>query len=325
MNKSDLFNEEIKNEFLDEYQEGTRTTYYYTFKSIAYYEYKLNKDVFKFDEDELNSMFHDINFINLDRVERYKSIIENYINWTIRMGHRASNINPLIVFTKEMLKGYVGYKKLFISENELMDIENAVVNKQDILPLRLAFEGITGEELVEQRYLEPKHIEGNTIHIHDQNDYVRSIEVSDRCIYMINETLKEKDYYFQNGTSRARRNKALLKETKYILKSINHKNDIDVIDVFVIYKRLRGISEWFNYPLLSYKNVRKSGEIKMMADYCKEHRAMSDEYLQVIADKYGIENRDVGEYSILPRSDMKKYINKKNIEVLYGIQVTNWT
>lgn len=325
MKKSDIFNENVKNEFLDEHQDGTRTTYYYTFKNIAEYEYKLNKDVSEFDETEFNDMFHDINFINLDRVERYKSIIESYINWTVSMGYRQSNINPLIVFTKDILKRYVGYKKLFISENELRDIENEIVNKQDILPLRLAFEGITGEELVEQRYLEPKHIEGNTIHIHNQNGFVRSIEVSDRCIYMINETLKETEYYFQNGTSRARRNKALLKETKYVLKSINHKNDIDVIDVFVIYKRLRGISKWFNYPLLSYKNVRKSGEIKMMADYCRDRETMNDEYLQTIADKYGIESRDVGEYSILPRTDMKKYINKKNIEELYGIEVPEWT
>lgn len=97
MEKYISVNPTIKEEFLNEISSNRdKKEYKAFFDIISPIEDIEEKNVFDFDLDELTSLFDELKLDSLKQVNVYCNYIEEYTDYSIRMGHRASNINHII-------------------------------------------------------------------------------------------------------------------------------------------------------------------------------------------------------------------------------------
>ena len=247
----DLYNTELKYKFLDSFDDESQLTYAYVlskaFKAEKYFE----KDLCTFDDKEIAYVLHAISPLNINSSARYGAIIRQYIDYGITKGYRRGNINPLSGLPKEWYRQFVGEKKVYITEDELKDITDGLINEQDSLPLHLAFEGIVGENLEEMTTLTLDSIVGdNILSVHEIDKEPRLVVVGDKCIELIKKAAKQKTYKLKNGLSNARKTEDDLPDNGYVLRvgARNGVSDTNApISKFVLFRRLRMIKDMFDY------------------------------------------------------------------------------
>ena len=142
-----MYNEEVKETFLQYLidEEGYTEETVHVFRFVFYKSYDvedvLQKDMYDFNMSELKQVLLNANKSTLNSVRAFASMIKKYIDWAIRTGLTNSNINPMEMFTVSDYEECIDKsRKLFISEEELIEIEDQLVNYQDKVILRLLFE-----------------------------------------------------------------------------------------------------------------------------------------------------------------------------------------
>lgn len=310
-----LYNKELKLQFLDNYDDESQLTYAYIISKATPTEEHFQKDLCQFDDKEIAYVLHEISPLNVSSSLRYGGVIKNYIDFGISKGYRKGNINPLTGLTKEWYKQFVGNKKIFITEDELIDMEDSLVNYQDKLPLRLAFEGILGEGMEEQITLTKKSIiDDNTLEVHEIDGEPRTVDVSDRCINFINAANNERTIYLKNGQAMGKKKEDELPTNKYVLRApLKTESDPNApISKFVLFRRLREAKEIAELPRLTYNILRQSGMIKYGVDLYHERGKLDREEMEIIQKKY-----DIGYlYGV------QSIVTKENILNLYGIGIS---
>ena len=324
LSKFNFYNESLKREFLSQYSGDSQLTIAYILDKSTSTEYELKKDLATFNEDEIGLVLHIISPINMRSALRYAGMISSYIDWGISKGLSSSNLNPLDGLSKEWYQQFVGNKKIVFSYNDIKEIMADLVNFQDKLPILLAFEGVLGEDMSEQCNLNRNSydINSNKLKLKDDVKGEREIEVSDECLAMINSAYNETTYLLKNGMSEGKAKEKPLVDSVYVLKPAQTKNTEanSPIQKFTLYRRLREIKDLFNQPFLSYKNLHKSGQIKMAVDLFQNRGKLDNEELEMIAEHYNL-NKTVSGGEAYNFSAMREYINRENILELYGVDI----
>lgn len=329
---SKMYNEEIKESFLQYLidEEGYTDETVHVFRFVFYKSYDiedvLQKDMYDFNTNELKQVLINANRSTLNSVRSFASMMKKYIDWAIRTGLTNSNINPMDMFTTDDYGECVDRsKKLFISEDELIKIENILTNYQDKIVLRLPFEGINGYEMSEMLNLKVYDVDytNKKIRLYDDKNGERFINVSDRCLEIIERAVNEKIYYPLNGEKVSKHGRDMYEyfHTDRIIKNVLSPRTKGDADKNTIYRRINSIKEIFDMPYLTIKNIWRSGMIKMAVDLYKEYGELTNEQLTKIGDKFGLGKIVSNGYKTYNFHMMRQFINRENILDLYGIDI----
>ena len=327
-----MYNEEIKETFLQYLieEEGYTDETVHVFRFIFYKSYDvesiLQKDMYDFNMSELKQVLLSANKSTLNSVRSFASMMKKYIDWAIRKGYANSNINPMNMFTvKDYEECIDKSKKLFISEEELIEIEDQLVNYQDKVILRLLFEGANGYEVSELINLKKYDVDyaNKRLRLYDDKNGERFITVSDRCLDIIEKAINEEAYYARNGEKKSKHGKSKYPyyETDHVIKNVLTGRTKGEADKTVIYRRMNMIKEMFDMPYLTIKNVWRSGMIKMAVDLYKEEGELTNKQLAKIAEQFGLGKVINNGHETYNYHAMRQFINRENIIDLYDIDI----
>jgi site-specific recombinase XerD len=329
---SKMYNEEVKETFLQYLidEEGYTDETVHVFRFVFYKSYDvediLQKDMYDFNMSELKQVLLNANKSTLNSVRAFASMMKKYIDWAIHTGLVNSNINPMDMFTTKDYEECIDKsRKLFISEEELIDIEDQLVNYQDKVILRLLFEGVNGYEVSELINLKKYDVnyEKKQLRLYDDKNGERFITVKDRCLEFIEKAINEKVYYARNGDKTSAHGKSEYEyfETDHVIKNVLTGRTKGVADKNVIYRRIYMIKEIFDMPYLTIKNVWRSGMIKMAVDLYIEEGELTNKQLAKIAEQFGLGKIINNGHETYNYHAMRQFINRDNILDLYGIDI----
>lgn len=329
---SKMYNKEIKETFLQYLidEEGYTDETVHVFRFVFYKSYDvediLQKDMYDFNMSELKQVLLNANKSTLNSVRAFGSMLKKYIDWAIRTGLTNSNINPMDIFTTKDYEECIDKsRKLFISEEELIDIEDQLVNYQDKVILRLLFEGANGYEVSELINLKKYDVdyENKRLRLYDGKSGERFITVSDRCLNIIEKAINEKVYYARNGDKTSAHGKSEYEyfETDHVIKNVLTGRTKGAADKNIIYRRMYMIKEIFDMPHLTIKNIWRSGMIKMTVDLYKEEGELTNKQLAKIAEQFGLGKIINNGHETYNYHAMRQFINRDNILDLYGIDI----
>ncbi|WP_203289827.1 hypothetical protein [Metabacillus sp. cB07] len=313
-----FYNSELKNKFLMNFPTDTKSTYSTVFRKTAKHEGFVEKDLNQFSLMQLEKLMQMLNFNTINGAKTYGRVISSYLNWSIDEGLRTE-VNPLKEVGGEWFEKFVNEITPFLSEEDIIQIENDLVNYQDKAIVRLLFEGINGYEHSEILNLRSGDINKNTMHLNDNKFTKRSIQVSDRAIDIALKAAKEEIYLNRNGQSSGRRSEAPLVSNDYVIKSTLSRGTINTnaANKHLIYRRISTISELFELPYLSPKNIEKSGRIKMANDLLLSEGNLDKPQLDKIIEQFAITSTILNGKEYHMYSALTTYINTENIQLLY--------
>ncbi|AJA41465.1 integrase [Geobacillus virus E3] len=329
---SKMYNEEVKETFLQYLidEEGYTDETVHVFRFVFYKSYDvediLQKDMYDFNMSELKQVLLNANKSTLNSVRAFASMMKKYIDWAIHTGLVNSNINPMDMFTTKDYEECIDRsRKLFISEDELIEIENRLANYQDKIILRLLFEGVNGYEVSELINLKKDDVDyaNKRLRLYDNKNGERFINVSDRCLDIIEKAIREETYYARNAEKESKHGKDEYEyfETEHVIKNVLTGRTKKPADKNVIYRRIYLIKELFDMPYLTVKNVWRSGMIKMAVDLYKEEGELTNKQLAKIAEQFGLGKIINNGHETYNYHAMRQFINRDNILDLYGIDI----
>ncbi|WP_137743353.1 tyrosine-type recombinase/integrase [Robertmurraya siralis] len=322
---NNMYNMEIKEEFLrSQYSEDTAKIARYVFYYSYLIEKTLNKDVFEFTIDELGSVIANSNPTSIVVARSRGSIISQYLNWAYDNNYRVSNINPLQNITDDWYSQFIDKNiKQFISIKELNEIVSGLVNYQDkIIPV-LLFHGVYGTQSSEIRNLKLSDIQadGTTVRLYDDRKGERFITLDKEVIEMLIQAANESSYYHKNGlTAISRWAQSDLLESDYIVKMAKKGRGSEGkrVSQTIIIKRVDLIAEYFGMPDLTPKSINRSGMLYYASKLIGVKEKLSQQDFNVIGDRFNLTKMESNGHIYYNSTYLSSYINKENIDRLYG-------
>ena len=317
---NEMFNTEIKERFLDKFTDTTSKTYQRIFLKNANLEEAFRTDMGNFNTEQIEQVLYNLNPPTINASKINLSIVKTYIDWFIKEGLRENNINPLagIAITEESLYKFVNKSiDLYITDKQMMQVEDVCVNPQDSVIFRLIFEGVMGEGCSELLNLREKDVDvlNNTLTLKGRE---KKLVVTERCIELIKDAIKQEVYMKKNGECELEQVSGKgyvtpflkMAENDYIIRSSITKTDnMFEANKHVIYRRINNVRDIIGVPALTVKKIQVSGMLKMAKDLLEEDGMLEkDQYLK-IAERFNI---DKEKWRFL-----KNLVNISNINKIY--------
>ncbi|WP_046173351.1 site-specific integrase [Domibacillus indicus] len=307
-----LFNEEIKNAFLEEQINKniitveTSNSYKRIFIKTSEIEQKMGKDLNKFNKEELEAVLFQFESKSRNTIESYARIISSYLHWSLQKG--LASVNVLSSFRPVDFEKYIVNKEEYITEKTLRYYEDGCVNYQDAVILRLLFTGVAGKEMSEIKNLKKQDIDGennrlrliNTLQADQNGNPVkyteRYLSVDDRTIDLIKGALQDRIYHKRNGEINQTANNNIrpytdLVNSDYVIRSsiTNTERLNSQVDKFLIYRRVEIIREYFGIENLTAKIIQRSGMIHQ-AEKLIEDNQLTLHDLKIVADRFNVKS-----------------------------------
>ncbi|ARF70719.1 hypothetical protein B7C51_24920 (plasmid) [Paenibacillus larvae subsp. pulvifaciens] len=313
---NDLYNEKIKEEFLNIYDnEETKNNYKRIFQISSYTEKATNKDIYDFNMKELESVLYDLDPLTKASSESNGRILTSYISWCISKGYKKG-INILKTVDSDWFDKFVDKnKKIYWSYKEIKQIISRCENAQDAAPIRLLFSSVNGKGAAEIRNLKKQDIDSynNTLRLTDYDGSQRIIKVEEDVIDLCIDALNEKEYVKRNGVMEYRQNVSNVNElfvNDYVFRNSQTRttNENGPVQSSVIYRRINLIGETLSIPYFTSKNIFRSGMIYLGRKLLEKNGELGNDQYKEIAKEFKINNW----YSL------KDFVNYDNIYKLYG-------
>lgn len=310
-----LFNEELKKEFLDLYPSSTKYNYEYVLSKSYDLENKWNKDLSVFNEEELNLLFSNMGAKSFLSISTQVSAISKYIQYTIvKDDHnkKRANYAEIPQFKGEKLNKYIdkeALNKTVITRQELYKIVDDCESAQDGVIFSLLFEIGKGEDFDELVNLKIQDVDEkkNILRLNSNNGSQRQIEVPQECIDVILEAAETNVYPKQSVNNLAFKGEQFdLVETKHILKPSKRKNADIKVTPQQLRQRFTKIKSIFEYDELTPTSTMISGMIDYADKIIKEKNLnwLESEHYKEITERYGM--KPVNWYTTKTR--IEKYI-----------------
>lgn len=321
-----VYNPDVKERFLESYDNiGTRNTIAYVFYASKEYEEKFNRDLYTFNRDEIKDVIHATNPLTKPVATSKSRYISSYIDFCTKQGFQETggNINPFSGLPTTWYDQFVDKSaKLYLSKDEIDEIEKDLVNAQDAVLLYLLFEGVFGTGGSEVLNLKKTDIdfENNILHVEDDELGERDVEVSSHCMTIIKSALQESVYKAKNGKAEKRNAERPLIINNYVLRNAKTRSEHNNrADKHLIYRRISTMSDYFSLPYLTSKVIERSGMLYYCYKQIKEgkYTEINNDLLKEIGDKFGMKKSMINGELNYNFYLMREYINPEVITSLY--------
>lgn len=289
------YNAAKKLKFMEEQGEGTKKIYDRAFKISNDFENDLKKDLGDFNRDELRRLFYTFRAKTKYSSKANVQMVSTYISWYISdIGGRG--LNPLDSVDTEWKEQFVNQSlKKYWTETEINHILNTRHNKQDAATVILLFEGCRGEGNAEITNLKIEDVNdnNNTLRLTDEDESIRYITVSEKCIEICLKASKESDYEKKNGnfSPDIKAERSNLVSNRYIVKSSNTRTiNFARADKNIVHRRLSNIAEEIGESGFSPLNITYSGIICKARDLYLATGRLDEEEYKVLCDQFKIDS-----------------------------------
>lgn len=313
MNK--IYNEELKNRFMEQYPDSTKMAYEIIFRKTAKTEKQLGKDLCNFNFSEIDGLLYSIGAKTVESLVSAVSVLSGYTDFCILEGYVPTKMNYYRQFTdKELLKKYLNrfaVKNMYLkNKQELQLIKNICDNAQDEVVFALLWEGVMGEGLEELVNLKIEDVDFENNRIHIEGKHERIITVEQDTIDSIQDAIEERFYIRKNETNGD--SNMLLNITPYVIRPVVRKITDKKVKPGVIRNRIMRIAELYDNPYITPTNIQRSGMIyyikKMMQEKgYKTFKEVESGDLKPILIRYGYDYTPQNVFKI--RLRFKDYID----------------
>lgn len=313
MNK--IYNEELKNRFMEQYPDSTKMAYEIIFRKTAKTEEQLGKDLCNFNFSEIDGLLYSIGAKTVESLVSAVSVLSGYTDFCILEGYVPTKMNYYRQFTdKELLKKYLNrfaVKNMYLkNKQELQLIKNICDNAQDEVVFALLWEGVMGEGLEELVNLKIEDVDFENNRIHIEGKHERIITVEQDTIDSIQDAIEERFYIRKNETNGD--SNMLLNITPYVIRPVVRKITDKKVKPGVIRNRIMRIAELYDNPYITPTNIQRSGMIyyikKMMQEKgYKTFKEVESGDLKPILIRYGYDYTPQNVFKI--RLRFKDYID----------------
>jgi integrase len=316
-----FFNSEIKNKFLGKFENAdTQDVYSRIFKKSSEIEFEKDKDLYDFEDSELESFIENqLKPKTKESARTYCNVLSSYIQWAIENKYSSQLVNP-IRRRQEYFYNFVQENKLYINVHEKDDILRMLLNRQDGFIIQGLWEGIQGNQVCELVNLKVTDInpEEKTIILRDNKGNITRVltDVEDKTIDMALLANKEEEYYKRNGEvdfSSNVKEVARLPKSEYVLKGTktNPKGGGKKISHYTVYNRLdmiKSLEEFEEYAdALTTKNIVRSGMIYMAMKLLKRDGKLERKQIEEICERFGMKYK----------WSLKDFLNEQTVKELY--------
>jgi integrase len=322
---SKLYNEEIKERFLSQYDnEATQKTIRNVFQNTYLIENTLEKDLYEQTLTELGKSIENTNPASKNVARSNGRFISQYLSWAIENGYKESNLNQLKGVEPSWFDSFVDQtRKIHFSYDEFTDLlqGDTLQNATDKALLFLMWEGIIGEQFSQIKELQFSDINTDdcTIYVKERNCHIK---VDVKCIEYLEKANNENTYYQYNSSTQEFSEKSLL-QSNFIFKTIRSPRGMEnePIKTNVIYKRIHTFKELTGLQYLTPNALRQSGMLYFSFLLHNEYGVLGYEQLAEIGEKYNystIMNPSSGK-PYFNTFLMKEFISSENLKDLYNI------
>lgn len=319
----EFYNHETKLEFLETIENSNvRRLSELLFERSKNVEQLYQKDLYSFSLSQIEEVMKSINPATKNSSANSKSRINTYISWAIKNGRRNNNINPLHGTSADWdIKFIDRVTDRYLSETDVHDIIDDLLNAQDKALILCIFEGISGRTMSELISMNINNIDwdANKVTVTDIRDNAeRDVVVSDKCLQLIKEAYEQKKYLSEKTGER----KNLIDCDGAIFKKTKWKNTKGSrVSRNLLARRLYLIKEQFELDELSVNTISRSGQIKLASDLYKKNGKLEKEEFSIIGDQFNLRKITANNYTYYNTSIIKHYVNKRNLKELYGLEV----
>ena len=281
ININKLYNKELKLEYIKEKnQEAVLPSNYLEnqFFKVSEMEKELNKDVSNFTVYEIIEYFKLLNLTSLESLKVMTSEFSMYTQWCLQKSLVVDNQNHFLEMSNDILMGCINKAVLsmkIISRETILSWVNQLPNPKDQFVLLGLFEGLKGKDFCELAKLKPEDIDDNIAHLCTGRD----IEISDKLIEIIDDCMKEDQYYSitGNGTKITK-----LADNGYIIKDYPNAR-MDVSEFQIGRKIYNGVTRTLNYfdvlKYMSANSIAEAGKIHMIKERASELNISNKDYI----------------------------------------------
>jgi hypothetical protein len=311
----ELYNKEVKEEYLDSLKKGSRKILERVFKISYAIEMELDRDLYTFSRDELRRLFY-LFLASTPNASKYNvNYVYGYLQWCLDNNYKKG-LNPLeTVDTAWKEQFVIRQEKRFYTDAEMKEMISELKNAQDAVIFYGIFLGIRGEKCSEITNLFRKDIdeENQTLLLTDADGSTRTIKVDSECIRLCRQALKEDVYIKKNGNPSAdiKSETSELIDTNRVVKLSNTRVVNDGADENIVYRRFAMIAREFDLGSVTPTAVFQSGMIKLAKDLYVDGKLDSEGY-KVIAKQFNISD------AVLQRLK-NDFLNEEGIKETYQL------
>lgn len=286
-----LFNEKLKNEFIESYMlntnNNTAVLYKYIFQKSYEKETQLNKDIYKFNDEELRNLILSYENGSEDAVATNVSVLRRYLDFCIEKEY--INLNLLQDFSSKTYSMFVdktAQHRKIIDREQFEKMVAYCENYQDKYVIAMPFYGFSGEEYCEITNLKISdvHFQSNTIHIKNRN---KDYNIDDYLMNIISGAINEKEYKNLNNVRISQ-----LHENDYVARVI-YKNANDPIDKSLVVSRFMRARKNIGNPFLTLTSLKNSGMIDSLKGILADKKELTREDWIEVGEVYGYDEKFV--------------------------------
>lgn len=266
-----MFNEVIKNDFINTISEGSVIVTKNIFKKTESYEIELDKDISKFNSNEILDFYKLSSKGSANTITNMHSILKKYTNYCIQrnlvpdmMNHFMEIDNVLIYNTCE---NKVIIDNKIMTRKELLETLETLKNPSDKFLCLALFEGIGGKNYIEFKDISSKNLlDDNYILLNTG----RKLKISDELVKYIIDSTNEYTYYVTiNGVEDE---KEFIETDTGCFKRRKTKKSIGKeLDYYrLIFLRMTQLSKKLDNPIICAKGIQNSGMIHTLNKIKKE-------------------------------------------------------
>ncbi|KOS61530.1 hypothetical protein FJQ98_16125 [Lysinibacillus agricola] len=318
-----MYNREYKMKFIEtlDVKEISEERYVYLFEKTAEVEFKINKDLFDMNFEELEITFYAAKRSKHRSLISYITTIKNYITWAKDNGYGVSPVHPIVESINTSFVDKYLYKEgltYYTREALLMNIEK-LINVRDKAIVLAVFEGIRGKalsELTNLRYEDLSEKEGKyyaSLLSDEINLDNRQIEISKELYDLFVQTYRKTEYIGKKG------NVTRVADGEYILRK-NRVGEGDIrFTVSMINSLFSGIIKTeFEDAQITVTSLIESGAMWYTNSLLKDDRVITKEIATNVMNRYGLYSFKGEKKSYPSFMRYKEVINDEFFEDNYG-------
>ena len=301
------YNEEAKASFIKDYMRSrvvASTSLSGTFNKTSFFENKLNKDCSLFTKEEVLDMYRQFGAKSVNVLINYNVYLKSYTAYMIYY-KKVNCENVYESINKDDIKKCIDpeiFKQIYITREDLDDIENELLNYSDKAIVEALWHGISGKSMRDLTSLNENMFIDDKMALCFPDG--RIIQISEKLSEYLQKAFYETEYLCYGATLRIERMVGV--GSLYKERSNAHAGDSDDVRFRWVYRRVQNYRKHLDIPLLTMKTIQASGllhEIKngMKENDCSMREFLStdkgkalalqygyklDHYVDVISDKY---------------------------------------
>jgi hypothetical protein len=287
------YNEEAKAEFIKDYMRSrivAATSLSGIFNKTEHFENELGKDCSQFTKNEILNMYKQFGAKSVNVLGNYNVYLKSYTGLMLYK-NKINNVNAYESITKDDLKQCIDLdvlKQIYITREQLNDIENELLNYSDKAIVEALWHGISGKSMSDLTSLNEKMFIDNKKALCFPDG--RIVQISQRLSEYLQKAFHETDYMCYGSSLRVDR---MVGEGNLYKERANaHAGDSDDVRFRWVYRRIQNYRKHLDIPILTMKTIQASGLLHELQKGMQQHDCSMREFLSTekgreLAVQYG--------------------------------------